>query len=316
MKDPYSDPTEVSLKTDTETEDSISPSKEQGTQEIDQYEGEQASPPASPPPPSGGGGDDDGDDGDGENGLGAKMTFLEHLDELRKRIIWSFIAVAITFVAGWIFREEIFRFLSQPILAVLAERGADLVVTKPTEPFTIYLKVAFVAAVFLAAPAILFQVWLFIAPGLYRREKSYAIPFMVSSTTLFVLGGVFAYYVLLPTALHFLINEFGREFQPMISALEFFNFELIVLIGMGIIFQLPILIAFLSMFGLVTPGFLWRNFRYAFLLMVIVAAVVSPTADAINLFLWTGPMVILYVLSIGVSWIFKRRRARRENERF
>jgi sec-independent protein translocase protein TatC len=315
MKDPYGDATDLSLKSGAETEDSLAPSGEQGTDELTQYEDDLASPPDSPPPPGDGGGGDDGDDGEGDD-LGAKMTFLEHLEELRRRIIWSFVAVAITFVAGWIFREEIFRFLSQPILTVLAERDSHLVVTKPTESFTIYLKVAFVAAIFLAAPAILFQVWLFIAPGLYRREKSYAIPFMVSSTVLFLLGGVFAYYVLMPTALHFLINEFGREFQPMISALEFFNFELIVLIGMGVIFQLPILIAFLSMFGLVTPGFLWRNFRYAFLLMVIVAAVVSPTVDAINLFLWTGPMVILYTLSIGVSWIFKRRRARRADERY
>jgi sec-independent protein translocase protein TatC len=316
MKDPYGDPTEVSLKSDTAEEDSVSPAGEEGTEEITQYEEEAVSPPDSPPPPTDGGGGDDDGGGDGEDGLGAKMTFLEHLEELRKRIIWSFVAIAVTFVIGWIFREEIFRFLAEPIYAVLAERDANLVVTKPTEPFTIYLKVAFVAAVFLAAPAILFQVWLFIAPGLYRREKAYAIPFLVSSTVLFLLGGVFAYYILLPTALHFLINEFGREFQPMISAVEYFSFELIVLIGMGIIFQLPILIAFLSMFGLVTPRFLWKNFRYAFLLMVIIAAVVSPTVDAINLFLWTGPMVILYLLSIGVSWIFKRRRARRDGERY
>ena len=243
----------------------------------------------------------------GGDELGAKMTFLEHLDELRKRILYAASAVALGFLGSWFFREQLFAFLAIPITDVLQ---GPLVFTKPTEPFSIYVKVSFVAGIFLASPILLLQLWIFIAPGLYRREKSYAVPFMVSSTSLFILGGVFAYYIILPTALDFLINQFGRNFQPMVSAIEYFNFEVIIVIGMGVIFQLPVLSAFLSIFGFITPGFLWRNFRYAFLLIVIVAAVVSPTADILNLFLWSGPMVLLYMISIGVSWVFQRRRAR------
>lgn len=244
-----------------------------------------------------------------EKELGGRMTFLEHLDELRKRIMHALISIIVTFVVSWIFREQIFEFLSMPITQVVEK----LVVIKPTEAFTIYLKVSFVAAVFLAAPYILLQVWFFIAPGLYRKEKGYALPFLFSSTLLFILGGAFAYYVVLPPALNFLLLEFGSKFEHMISAVEFFDFEMLIVIGMGVIFQMPVLVAFLSIFGLITPRFLWKNFRYAILIITIIAAVVSPTTDPFNLFLWSGPMILLYTVSIGISWVFKRRREKKVN---
>ena len=267
------------------------------------------SPPAPPSTPKTFAGEPPND---GEGGiLGSTMTFLEHLDELRKRILHSAASVAIAFCICWAFSEEIFRFLAVPIADVVG--GMDqLIFIRPTEPFSIWIKVSFVAAIFLSIPYILLQVWFFIAPGLYRNEKSYAIPFLLSSTVLFLLGGGFAYYVILPTALDFLINQYGAPFRAMVSAIEYFNFEVVILVGMGLVFQLPVLVAFLSLFGLVTPGFLWKNFRYAFLLILIVAAVVSPTADALNLFLWSGPMVVLYAISIGISWVFKRRREKKE----
>jgi sec-independent protein translocase protein TatC len=275
----------------------------------------QGSDAGGPPQPSGaggdsggGGGDDDGFEDPEEAALGGRMTFLEHLDELRRRILYSIIAVVVTFVASWIFREAIFGFLAAPIKNL----GLELHATRPTDAFTIYLKVSFVAGLFLAIPVVLYQVWAFIAPGLYKNEKSYVLPFLFSSTVLFVLGGVFAYYVILPPALNFLLIEFGREFTSIIRAIDFFDFVLVIIVGMGVIFQLPVLVAFLSIFGLITPSFLWRNFRYAFLLIVIIAAVVSPTTDPFNLFLWSGPMVVLYMISIGISWIFKRRRAKAE----
>ncbi len=236
------------------------------------------------------------------------MTFLEHLDELRRRILYTIIAVGVTFTAAWVFRVAIFSYLERPIRGVVEH----LTVLKPTDPFTIYLKVSFTAAIFLAIPFILFQVWLFVAPGLYRKEKRYVLPFLFASTVLFVLGGSFAYYIVLPPALNFLLNEFGKEFQPMITAMDYFDFELLIILGMGAVFQLPVLVAFLSIFGLITPRFLWKNFRYAFLIITIIAAVVSPTTDPFNLFLWSGPMVILYVVSIGVAWVFKKRRDRKE----
>ena len=278
---------------------------ESSTDPVDEQESEvvtatvvAGTPPNEPPPEE----TDDELFDDGE--LGAKMTFLEHLDELRKRLLHAVVAIAVTFCVSWIFREPVFEFLAEPIKGAVDK----LVVIKPTEAFTIYLKVSFVCSVFVAAPYLLFQLWLFIAPGLYRREKGYVLPFLTSSTILFLLGGSFAYYIVLPVALDFLLNEFGKNFAPMISAVEFFRFETIIILGMGLIFQMPVVVAFLSMFGMVTPGFLWRNFRYAFLLIVIVAAVASPTADALNLFLWAIPMVILYLASICVSWVFKRRR--------
>lgn len=266
--------------------------------------GEGGGPPQPP--------DEDEEEGeeDNESELGGKMTFLEHLDELRKRILYSILSLVVTFTGAWFFREEIFNFLATPIRGVVEE----LHVIKPTEPFTIYLKVSFAAAIFLAIPFILFQVWLFIAPGLYRREKRFVLPFLLSSTVLFVLGGAFAYYVVLPPALNFLLNEFGAAFKKIITAVEYFDFVVIILVGMGAMFQLPVLVAFLSMFGLVTPRFLIKNFRYAFLLITIIAAVVSPTTDPFNLFLWSGPMVLLYGVSIGVSWMFQRRRKKRGEE--
>lgn len=251
-----------------------------------------------------------------EDELGGSMSFIEHLEELRKRLIYSILSVAVTFAASFVFREQIFGYLEQPILAVLQERGIDsgLIITKATDAFTIWLKVCFASGVFLAAPIIVWQIWLFIAPGLYRREKVFAVPFFLSATTLFLGGGLFAYYVILPAGLHFLVVEMGAQFNPLLTAVDFFNFEVIVLVGMGLIFQMPVIIAFLALFDLITPGFLWRNFRYAILIIVIVAAVVSPTPDALNLFFWAAPMILLYTISIGVAWIFQVRRRRQQQE--
>ncbi len=256
---------------------------------------------------------------------GGKMTFLEHLDELRRRLIYGSIALGLTVAGSFFFREQIFDFLQEPILRILAEvttaQGRDitdyavgerLIITKPTEAFTIYLKVCLVSGFFLASPVIAWQIWAFISPGLYRREKLYAIPFLFFSTLLFLAGGAFAFYVILPAGLRFLLVEMGQQFTPLLTAADFFNLEVIILVGMGVVFQMPIIIAFLSLFGLVSPGFLWKNFRYAILIITVIAAVVSPTPDALNLFFWAGPMILLYIISIGISWIFQFRRRRRE----
>ena len=247
-------------------------------------------------------------DDPGAKELGGRMTFLEHLDELRKRIVQSLIALVLTSAAGWIFREQIFEILRAP----LGDAVPTLVYTKVTDTFTIWLKIAVAFGIFLASPFILLQVWLFISPGLYRKEKKYSVPFLVSGTALFVAGGLFAYYVILPLSLHFLIKELGASLQPMLTAVDYFSFVVIIVVGMGAVFQLPVLVAFLSLFGLITPRFLWKNFRYAILLIFIVAAVVSPTPDALNLSFWAGPMILLYLGSIGVSWVFQRRRLRAE----
>ena len=243
-----------------------------------------------------------------EKELGGRMTFLEHLDELRKRIMYSLIVLVVTSAAGWIFREQVFEILRAP----LGDAVPNLVYTKVTDTFTIWLKIAVASGICLASPFILLQVWLFISPGLYRKEKKYSIPFLLSGTALFVTGGLFAYYIILPLSLNFLIKELGASLQPMLTAVDYFSFVVIIVVGMGVVFQLPMLVAFLSLFGLITPGFLWKNFRYAILLIFIVAAIVSPTPDALNLSFWAGPMILLYLVSIGVSWVFQRRRLRAE----
>jgi sec-independent protein translocase protein TatC len=248
-------------------------------------------------------------DEENEREIGGKMSFLEHLDELRRRLISCLIYVTLGFVVCWFFHAEIFRFVSQPIQSYLGP--GKLVFTKPTEAFSLYLKVSLIAGIFVSSPLIIYQVWLFIAPGLYRREKRMAAPFVISSLFLFLGGAAFAFLIVLPPAYKFLL-DFGSDFQPMIKADEYWDLTSTIILGFGLIFEMPVLIAFLSMFGIVTPGFLWRNFKYAVLIIFIIAAVASPTPDAITQCIYAAPMILLYLLSILVSLFFKRRRDIRE----
>jgi len=188
-----------------------------------------------------------------------------------------------------------------------------LVYLNPTEPFNLYLKVAFLAGLFLTSPFVLYQVWLFISPGLYRHEKRYVFPFMFSTVFLFLAGGLFGYKLVYPAALNFLI-EYGKQFQPMITIGEYTDLFLTIIIGMGVIFELPILVFFLSLMGIVTAGWMWRNLRYSILVIFIIAAIITPTTDILNMCIFAAPMVALYVMSIGIAWLVhpKQRRARSE----
>jgi len=242
------------------------------------------------------------------------MSFLEHLEELRKRIIYSLIAVTVGFFACWNYHEFIFRFVQRPVMDALQRNGMaeKLVYLNPTEPFNLYLKVAFLAGMFVTSPFVLYQVWLFISPGLYRNEKRYVLPFMFSTVFLFLGGGLFAYKMVYPAALNFLI-DYGKQFQPMITIGEYTDLFLTIMLGMGLIFEMPILVFFLSMMGIVSPRWMWRNVRYSILVIFIVAAILTPTTDILNMCLFAAPMVGLYILSIGVAWIVhpSQRRARR-----
>jgi sec-independent protein translocase protein TatC len=235
-----------------------------------------------------------------------KMSFLEHLDELRKRLVHVVVYVSVGFLVCIFFARPIYDFLALPITKTLPA-GTKLVFTKPTDPFTLYMKVSFLAGIFLTLPFTLFEVWKFIAPGLYRKEKRYIVPFLVSSMALFLSGAAFCYYIVLPPAFKFLI-QLGASFTPMININEYLDLTNRMLLGFGAIFEMPILAAFLSMFGLVTAGFLLKKFKYALIGIVILAAILSPTGDAYNLLLWSAPMVLLYFLSIGVAALFGRRR--------
>jgi sec-independent protein translocase protein TatC len=241
------------------------------------------------------------------------MSFLEHLEELRKRIIYSLIAVTVGFFACWNYHEFIFRFVQRPVMDALQRNGMaeKLVYLNPTEPFNLYLKVAFLAGLIVTSPFVLYQVWLFISPGLYRNEKRYVLPFMFSTVFLFLGGGLFAYKMVYPAALNFLI-DYGKQFQPMITIGEYADLFLTIMLGMGVIFEMPILVFFLSMMGIVSPRWMWRNVRYSILVIFIVAAILTPTTDILNMCLFAAPMVALYILSIGVAWMVHpaQRRAR------
>ena len=243
------------------------------------------------------------------------MSFLDHLEELRRRLIYSIIAVVIGFFVCWGYAENIFGFMQKPIMEALRRNGMaeKLVYLNPTEPFNLYLKIGFMAGLFVASPVVLYQVWLFISPGLYRNEKKYVLPFMVSTVSLFLAGGLFGYKMVYPAALDFLIG-YGKQFQPMITIGEYTDLFLTIIIGLGVIFEMPILVFFLAMMGIVTAGWMWRNVRYSILVIFILAAILTPTTDILNMCLFAAPMVVLYLLSIGVAWIVhpKQRKARRE----
>src|SRR5579859_3225158 len=242
------------------------------------------------------------------------MGFLDHLEELRRRIIYSIISVAVGFCICWWKVERIYDVMQRPIMDALRTNGLSekLVYLNPTEPFNLYLKIAALAGLFLTSPYVLYQVWMFISPGLYRNEKRYAVPFMISTITLFTCGGYFGYKIVYPRALDFLIH-FGRQFQPMITIGEYTQLLLSIVLGMGLIFEMPILIFFLSLMGIVSPAFMWKNFRYSILVIFIIAAIVTPTPDIVNMCIFAAPMLALYVFSIGVAWAVhpKQRMARK-----
>ncbi len=205
--------------------------------------------------------------------------------------------------------------MQKPIITTLHANGMSekLVYLNPTEPFNLYLKVALMAGLFVASPFVLYQVWMFISPGLYRHERRYVTPFMFSTVGLFLAGGVFGYKIVYPQMLNFLIN-YGKQFQPMITIGEYTDLFLMIIIGMGVIFELPILVFFLSLMGIVTAGWMWRNFRYSILVIFIIAAIVTPTTDILNMCIFAAPMIALYAVSIAIAYIVHptRRRAHRE----
>ncbi|MDI9612142.1 MAG: twin-arginine translocase subunit TatC [Acidobacteriota bacterium] len=238
-----------------------------------------------------------------------KMSFLDHLDELRKRLVHIAIYLGVGFIVSWFFARRIYNFLAIPITQSLPE-GTKLAYTNPTDPFTLYMKVALLSGIFLTLPLTLYEIWKFIAPGLYRREKAYVLPFLFFSILLFLSGAAFCYTVVLPTAFKFLVN-LGSSFTPMIRINEYLDLTNMMLLGFGLIFEMPVIAAFLSMFGLISARFLWKKFNYALVAIVLLAAIISPTGDALNLFWWSAPMVVLYLISIGVAAIFGWRRRRK-----
>jgi Tat protein translocase TatC len=243
------------------------------------------------------------------------MSLMDHLDELRRRILYSVAGIALGFVVGFYFSQEAFEFLARPMLEALRDAGlADrLIYTSPLGPLRMLITVGLYLGVLLALPLVLYQLWLFVAPGLYRNERHAVVSFLVSGVFLFASGTAFGYVVMLPVTLRFLIS-FEGPYTAMISINDYFDMVLVILLGLGLVFQLPILIFFLSLFGIVTPRFLWDNFRYAVLAIAILAALVTPTTDVLTMSIFMAPMLVLYLLGVGVSWLVVRRKRQREKE--
>ncbi len=246
------------------------------------------------------------------------MSFLEHLEELRTRVFHAIVAVAAGMGICWWYHQQLFGFMQRPIMDVLKRNGLPekLVYMTPVEPFNLYLKVSALAGLFITSPYVLYQVWLFISPGLYRKEKKYAIPFMVSTIFLFVAGGYFGYKLVYPAALDFFIGKMGTQFTPMINIHEYTDLFLTIILGLGLVFQLPIVIFFLALMGVVSAGWMWRNVRYAVLGIFIVAGALAPTPDIGSMVIFASPMLVLYVASIGIAWfVHPTQRKAREAKR-
>ena len=233
------------------------------------------------------------------------MSLLEHLEELRKRLVWSIVSLAVAFVPCWTYHRQIFAFLERPLHEI--RPGEKLVFLGLADPFLLYFKVAVLAALFLAAPFLLYQLWGFVAPGLYRREKLYLVPFLLFGTLFFLGGGAFAYYVAFPTAADFLL-KMGEGFEMQLTVERYFSFLLTMILGLGMMFELPIVILVLSALGVVTPGFLLRHFRWAVLIIFVVAAIITPTPDIVNLCVFAVPALLLYLLGIAAAYVVTRKK--------
>src|SRR6201996_4002718 len=232
------------------------------------------------------------------------MSLLEHLEELRRRLIHSVVYLVVAFGVAWFFHEKIYNLMQAPITFALKKHGLppQLVIHNPVDGFNMYLKISFMGGCIFAAPFAAYQVWLFISPGLYKSEKRYILPFMTATVGLFLAGAYFGYRWVFPGSLDFLFT-FSHEFRPLIEVSEYTDLFMTVILGLGITFELPILVLFLSLFGIVSPRFLWKNLRYAILIIFIIAAIITPTPDVLTMCVFATPMLCLYLISIGVSFM-------------
>ena len=247
----------------------------------------------------------------------ATMGLLQHLEELRQRVFYSVIAVGVCFGVAWYKWEAIYALMRAPIEAALKAHNmpTELAFTNPTDPFNLSLKLALITGIFIACPFLLYQVWMFISPGLYRKEKRYILPFLVMSVGLFLSGGLFGYKVVFPVALNFLVETGAHAgMRAVITITEYTDLFLTILLGLALIFELPIVLGFAGAMGVVSPKFLFKHIRGAVLICFVVAAILTPTTDMMNMTIYAAPMILLYILSIGVVWLVhpKQRRARKE----
>ena len=276
-----------------------------------------ATPPGPPKPPKEEPKEEEDEDDDGM----LRMSFLQHLEELRHRLIRALMGLGVAFFACLLFADRLWLIVSEPAITALKRiypnnpQAWDLVMLAPIDGFSIiWVKLPLLASVFIAAPWVLYQVWAFIAPGLYKKERRWAVPFVVSTAGLFILGGCFAYFVAFRYGLEFLLSiGTGIGVRANISIVEYLDLFINVMLGVGLVFEMPILIFFLTLLRITTPKFLLEHSRYAILIITIIAAIVTPTPDVFNLMLFAVPMVLLYFVGVFASYILWLRR---ENEKF
>jgi len=267
-------------------------------------------PPAPPPPPL------SPEDAEEERML--RMSFMEHLEELRTRIIRALMGLAVAFVASLIFAGQIWDIISEPAIDALKHLGVNpphLVQTTPMEAFSIiWVKLPLLVSIFLASPWIVYQLWAFISPGLYKKEKRMAAPFVLLSGLLFIVGGLFAYFLAFRFGLTFLLSiGTSNSVTPMVTISEYFDLFVDVMLGVGLVFELPIVIFSLTLLRLLSPRFLLRHSRYAILFIVIAAAIITPTPDVFNLMLFAVPMCVLYFVGVFAGLLVVMHR---EGKRF
>lgn len=239
------------------------------------------------------------------------MAFFEHLEELRRRLLRCVVALLVGCGTCFCFANNIYSLLSRPLTNALHQHGVSdkLVYTNPVDPFNLYIRLALLGGLFLASPYILWQLWMFVSPALYRNEKKYVWPSVFLASALFAAGGYFAYAVAFPAALKFLVL-YGSQFTPMVTINEYWDLAMSIIAAVGLAFELPVVLLVLSMFGIVTPRFLWRQLRYAVLVTAVVAAAIVPTSDMVSIFIVWIPLIGLYVLSIGLSWLVQVKKQR------
>ena len=245
---------------------------------------------------------------------GAAMSFFDHLVELRKRLISAVAAIGVGVILGFVVAKHFINFIIEPMQKALRANHLDdkLYYTNPAGYISLVINLSIYLGLVIAMPWVLYQIWLFVAPGLYKHERGAVASFIGSSMFLFLGGIAFGYFVMLPQVLTFIVG-FANDgpIKPLISINEYFSLILVVLLGLGVVFEMPVVIFILSLFGIVTPKFLLKNFRYAMLLITVAAAIVTPTPDATTMLVFMAPMIVLYFVSVLVSYsVVRKKRAK------
>ena len=238
------------------------------------------------------------------------MTLMEHLDELRKRLMHSAAYLAVGMIIAYVIHVQLLNFVQRPLLDI----GLTMTMTHPTDALNLAIKTAFVFGAIFASPFILYQLWLFISPGMYSHEKRYVVPFMFATVALFLSGAWFGYHYVLPGAMKFLIQDMGKQFGHMITIEDYTSFFLAVILGLGVCFELPILMFFLALFGLVDHKFFLKQWRYAVLIIFVVSSIICPLQDPFSMCMFASPMLALYLIGVLVAFYVHPNRRKLESK--